>query len=304
MMIGLGTIHAYTECPECACLQISEYPNDLANYYNSGYYSHSPRELSEAPGLWEAALRGLRRRIALTANRQIVSITHAGRNTPLFYRAVSGLSLSRTSKIIDVGCGSGWLLEFLLREGFENVSGYDPFATVNEVRCGKKIAPVTRSIAELEGGFDLVYCCRSFEHMTEPRRAMAALVKLLSRDGVVVLVLPVVGHGWRFYRENWVQLNAPMHLYIHSRVSIEKLLNDTDYRIDKWVSCSTEFLFWGSEQYKMGIPLSIHDLNRPRLDMPRLFTRTQIESWRRDARVLNKRNEGDEAIVVIKRKQN
>lgn len=301
MMIGLRDAHSYRECGGCGCVQIENYPANLSDYYPANYYSLSQRPVRISPRWPERVVRSVRRSVAMSFPKLAVELLHFGMPVPLFYHAVGGLGLAASSRLLDVGCGSGCLLEFLLREGFTSVQGYDPFASVTHVTCGERRAAIANQWKDVTGVFDCIHCSRSFEHMQDPQLEIARMLSLLSPTGCLVMIIPVVGYGWRKYRASWVQLDAPRHLYIHSQGSVQRLLQGTGFEITGWRGCSTEFLFWGSEQYRQDVSLAEHDLNRATPDMRQLFSAAQIAQWKAQAEALNQSGDSDEAIVVIRR---
>src|SRR5256885_2327700 len=82
-------------------------------------------------------------------------------------------------------------------------------------------APVAAS--ELDGSWNMVMFNHSFEHLPEPVQVLRRVARLLSPDGVCVIRIPVAGsYAWRRYREDWVQLDAPRHLFLHTTASLGK----------------------------------------------------------------------------------
>jgi hypothetical protein len=61
--------------------------------------------------------------------------------------------------------------------------------------------------------------------------------------------------AWRKYRANWVQLDAPRRLHVHSPESMNHWAKEVGFTIWKSIYNSAAFQFWGSEQYAMDMPL-------------------------------------------------
>jgi hypothetical protein len=51
-----------------------------------------------------------------------------------------------------------------------------------------------------------------------------------------------------------VQLDAPRHLFLHTRKSFGLLAARAGLQIEKWFCDSTSFQFWGSELYQRKLP--------------------------------------------------
>ena len=94
--------------------------------------------------------------------------------------------------------------------------------------------------------------------------------------------------AWREYGEHWVALDAPRHLFLHTEDSMRRLAVASGFRIERVVYDSTSFQFWGSEQYRLGIPLM--DPRSHHVDPKRSpFGKAQIAEWERRAEELNRR---------------
>jgi hypothetical protein len=140
----------------------------------------------------------------------------------------------------------------------------------------------------------------AFEHMPEPHRVLDDVASRLVDHGVVLVRIPVLGHGWRTYGVHWVELDAPRHLYLHSRQSFEELVRRHGFDVVDVSFDSTEMEIWGSEQYAAGVahrsPRS-HEVD-PRASM---FSPAQIAEYRRTIRELNDRGESGRAAFVLRK---
>ena len=115
--------------------------------------------------------------------------------------------------------------------------------------------------------------------------------------------IPLVSsHAWEHYGVIWVQLDAPRHLYLHSRESFERLTRDAGLEPTEVVYDSDDFQFWGSEQYASGIPLKSersHSTNPSRS----IFSRAEIRTFRKKADELNRESRGDVASFYLRKPQ-
>ena len=66
----------------------------------------------------------------------------------------------------------------------------------------------------------------------------------------------VTSTAWEKYRENWVNLDAPMHVYLHFHFSIKLLAQNAGLKVLDFWSDSVSMQLWGSEQYIRDIPLT------------------------------------------------
>ena len=101
---------------------------------------------------------------------------------------------------LDVGCGAGLLAEPLARLGAA-VTGLDAAPQLIAVAqeharaSGLDIDYRAGELAELERQFDLITCMEVIEHVADPAAFIAALARLLARDGLLIMSTPNAT-GW------------------------------------------------------------------------------------------------------------
>jgi SAM-dependent methyltransferase len=293
MMFGTNEPFDYFQCRRCGCLQIVEIPSDLSRHYPDGYYSH--QAVQEAGGVRRFLLL-LRNRYALHGRGVLgkaLYIKHP--NTDLY--SLRRIAPSLKSRILDVGCGSGRLLLSLRELGFQNLLGIDPFNPADlEYGCGVIVRKMP--IAKVEGRWDVVMLHHSFEHLELPGPALKAVANLLADDGWCIVRVPVVSSfAWEQYGVQWVQLDAPRHLFLHSEESMRHLAGQSGLELAHIEYDSTAFQFWGSERYAKGIPLQ----GNRAVPNDNLFSRSEMKSFKRKARQLNMDGAGDQAIFYLRK---
>jgi SAM-dependent methyltransferase len=211
----------------------------------------------------------------------------------LFPKALSWLDrglVDKNSRILDVGCGSGHLLAQLSHEGFRHLEGTDPFLpTTVQDREGYRVHRF--DMDALEGPFDLIMAHHSLEHLADQRGFFRESARLLTQDGNLLVRVPNAdSYAFRKFREHWVQLDCPRHLYLHTVAGLRILAAESDFEIVKVCYDSTEFQFLGSQSYQMGMSLASdhwRTAGRPE----------QRQSLRRFARHLNSIGDGDSLCV-------
>lgn len=300
MQFGLRERFTYFQCSKCECLQIAEVPADMSAYYPSNYYSF----LSSSPDKPQNPLIRL-----IKNHRNRYAVFNKGLSGKFIYkflpagklRMLSRISLTKNSRIMDVGCGSGAILYDLKELGFKNLLGIDPYINEDLVyRNGLKI--LKKYIHEIEGKWDLIMFHHSFEHIPDPLETMQSVSELLAEGGVCLIRIPTVSsYAWQHYRENWVQLDAPRHFFLHSVKSIELLADKAGLKVDSIVYDSNEFQFWGSEQYMRDIPL--YNPQYQSFGPSRsLFSPKEMSRFRQKATELNQKKEGDACAFFLQKK--
>lgn len=217
---------------------------------------------------------------------------------PLF-DIVSKVKIKHNSRVLDVGCGAGDLLYSLKEVGLKNVVGIDPY--FNEEVIDGDVKIFKKTIHELPDSekFDLIVFNHSFEHTPDQLDILLKVRRILSEDGACLIRMPVkTEYIWRRYGVNWVQIDAPRHFFIHTLKSFELLAKKSGLAIKDVIFDSTELQFWGSEQYKKDIPLmakNSYSVN----PKGSIFTKMQIEEFKKMAEELNMREQGDQAAFIL-----
>ena len=294
MQFGTRQEFDYFQCSKCACLQICEIPADMRPFYPDQYYTVQPLNEDKYTGL-NGQLRILPFKASLfpgTPFRWFLSKMIPDKH----FSCLSDLDLNPTWRVLDVGCGNGKHFIYPLRQmGFENVAGCDPFISAPlTYKNGLKIEE--KSLVEMAGEnrWDLITFHHSFEHIPNPAETLAHAARLLSEKGICVIRIPTSSSfAWQHYGVNWVQLDAPRHLFLHSLESMRKLAQQAAFQISKIVYDSDYFQFWGSKNYADNIPLCDQKKGRG--------LGWQYVRWRlnRRAKMLNRKSHGDQAVFVL-----
>ena len=296
MMMGQLEEHEYFQCNHCHCLQITTIPDHLSDHYPSNYYSYvAPNSQGGA----KQSLIRLRDQYAATGKNMMgKALQLLSPNAKL--TTLRPLNLNENSRILDVGCGAGLLLHSLREVGFKHLLGLDPFnQDLIEYPNGLRIEK--RDIFSETGQWDVIMFHHSFEHMPEQQATLKKVLELLAPHGTALLRVPTVtSYAWQHYGVNWVQLDAPRHLFLHSVESMKVLAEQCGFKLDKSVYDSNAFQFWGSEQYEQGIML--RDKNSW-AENPEgsIFTAAQIKDFEKRAQELNSLNQGDQAAFYLRK---
>ena len=295
MMFGKRTSFDYFKCTACGCLQIASVPKDIGDYYGDNYYSHGrPTQRSALA----AAIVRARDRYAVSGHSLVGSLL-AARFPNLAINAIRPLGLPRQAAILDVGCGSGHLLLTLAAIGFTDLTGMDPFVP-QSITYESGVRVLKQGIEDAQGRWDLVMFHHSFEHVADSLSVLSAARRALAPAGSCMVRVPLVDSlAWERYGVNWCQLDAPRHLYLHTQQSMKVLAQRAGLQVERVVHDSTDFQFWGSEQYERDIPLrssTSYFENRA----ASMFSRAQIDDFRRCAAELNASAKGDQAVFYLR----
>jgi len=302
MMYGTRETFEYFQCENCGCLQISSVPHDLARHYRTDYYSLSADHTEPYRNKLKNALNRLRDQITLFAPYGDdmpfkVKVPHLAESFSAL-RRVTGLALD--SRILDVGCGSGQLLHRLANAGFRNLTGIDPFVAASR-EFSPQLKILKTELAAVDGQYDLILLNHSFEHLSEPIGAARRIAELLAPGGTILLRIPVVDSvAWKLYGADWFQLDAPRHLYLHSRHSIAHVAAQAGLTVAAVHHDSDHHQFQISERFRADVPTILEPEERQKL-RPIAPTKVQTNAWRDMAAAVNALGLGDQACFYLRR---
>jgi SAM-dependent methyltransferase len=304
MQYGSREPFGYQECLDCGSLQIAQVPADLARHYHHDKYA-SWRAL---PAYLDKPIGGVSRWLRAQRARHLI---HGDTALGAWLCKVLGApempdpgtwawlrlaGAGPATRIFDFGCGTGELLRYLRLAGFSDLVGHDKFSGCSLQLPGLQLSDRMPGPDER---FDLVMAHHSVEHLPEPEPVLRALARLVAPGGTLLLRVPVAQtHAWRTYGADWIQLDAPRHLFIPSRAGMEQLAARCGLRVRQVLFDSSNFQFLGSEQYRQDIPMfgdprSYFDGAQDR------FTRAQAAGWAQQARALNAADDGDQACFFL-----
>ncbi|MEZ5423433.1 MAG: class I SAM-dependent methyltransferase [Pyrinomonadaceae bacterium] len=301
MMFGKREEFSYLECHNCGTIQLLNVP-DLAGYYPPEYLSMGSIDdidlaetRSRRVAAWFAG-RYLRGEHCLIGKTVLALKPWVADHYPPSLRPIS---LKANSRILDVGCGSGRLLETLHYFGFRSLSGADAFVC-HEISTPSGIAIKPQNLADIDGEYDLVMLHHVFEHLPDPKGALADIHRLLAPGGTALIRMPVASFAWEEYGTHWVQLDPPRHLFIFREKTFIELAEAAGFKVSQVTYDSTAMQFWGSEQYRRDIPLNdprSHDYGREGT----VFSNEKIREWEAAAHELNKERRGDQACFYLQK---
>jgi len=300
MQMGLREEFPYFECSACGCLQLARVPDDLSPYYPSNYFSHrivSNDDTSAREPLKARVIRSLLTR-HFFFRRSLVTGWVARRSCIVeeypqwVQRQHLDLKLRTTARVLDVGSGRGKLLMELRHNGFTALCGIDPFIE-GDLTFSDGVRVFKRHLHEMTGEFDLIMLHHSFEHMAEPLAVLQQLHRLVTPGHHVLVRIPVAGsYAWRKYGVDWASLDAPRHLFLHTRTSMEILASRAGFEIVDQFFDGDGFGLWASELYRRDIPLMDGDASFFS-QAEKTFTPVEMEAFRDFDAELNATGQAD-----------
>lgn len=199
-------------CVGCQLVHLDPMYSDeeLSNFYPTDYYSYQPRTTKPAKEL-------IRRLVGMRIHTK----------DPLF---------PKPGRMLDVGCGTGWILEEMRDNGWE-VYGIEISLQAVQV-CkdrGLNVHAGTLFDANMpDNFFDYVRLNHSFEHMARPNETLQKIREILKPNGKVLIGIPNEdSFNSRCFGRYWWYRGVPVHPFTYSTNNIQLLLRRNGFSIEK-----------------------------------------------------------------------
>ena len=291
----------YFQCARCLCIQIVSIPDDIGQYYPDDYYSFNDVEADKLPEPRSGYFRQVQADYLLYGKFPLLGrLFTIGYITPRVIHWLNNLQLTREASILDIGCGIGVTLKKIYQLGFKNLTGVDPFIKDN-YRFSESFQIQKKDPLQLreDHPFDCIMMHHSFEHMEFQMEMLKKCKKLLKPGGKLLIRIPVFSKVlFNRYGVDLVSLDAPRHFYIHSLNSMERICRNAGLQISHIEHDADESTLWASEQYKKGICL-FDDISYGNSRDRSIFSKKDIEGFKKEIKTLNARGESDTAAFYI-----
>ena len=144
----------------------------------------------------------------------------------------SFLDKCSAGKILDIGCGPGWLLSYLNNDWDKHGVEISTFASKNASEFGKIF---NGPLEEYSGGnFDYIVINHVIEHIKDPVLAIKNIRTMLKEGGILIIGTPDFDSGAaRRYGSNFRLLHDPTHISLFSSDSMHRCLRDLGFLINK-----------------------------------------------------------------------
>jgi SAM-dependent methyltransferase len=196
--------HRMVSCNVCDIVYVTHPPkqSELANAYHLAAYDSS----EEADDAAEAYIKAMSSTLDLIKNKR---------------------------RVLDIGSGTGILLDLLRKEGFEELVGIEPSTAAIAA------APIERKDWLIEGifsedqfepnSFDLICCFMTMEHVSDPYSIALSAKRLLRPGGAFVTVT----HDYKSLINKLLGRKSPIidieHMQLFSKRSIFELFHRCNF---------------------------------------------------------------------------
>ncbi len=151
-------------------------------------------------------------------------------------RAAALGTFSASGNLFDIGCGSGFFLEYMRQRGWD-VSGLDP-AKEHVTFANKELGLDTVANgfwpdpANIKGKMDAVSFLHAIEHFEKPVEALSATREILNPGGLLLIETPnSVSWPIRIFRSRALALDAPRHMVLFDSNTLSMALEKAGFKI-------------------------------------------------------------------------
>jgi 2-polyprenyl-3-methyl-5-hydroxy-6-metoxy-1,4-benzoquinol methylase len=124
-------------------------------------------------------------------------------------RRLTRAGLKKSHKILDHGCGSGHLVNFIRSKGYENVVGYDAYSAQNN------------DPSLLEHRYNCIISQDVLEHVDEPRQLLKQYSEMASAGAIIAIGTPNADAIDLAHAETHVHtLHQPYHIHMLSKPAL------------------------------------------------------------------------------------
>ena len=142
----------------------------------------------------------------------------------------SFLDQTKPGKLLDIGCGLGWLLSTLSDDWLKYGVEISKFASKHATKFGNIHNGTLDTYNET--GFDVIVMNHVIEHLADPIATLLKIREILKVGGILIIATPDFDSAAaRRYGSNFRLLHDPTHISLFSSDSMHRFLRDHGFRI-------------------------------------------------------------------------
>lgn len=179
-------------------------------------------------------------------------------------KAMEDLGIPASARILDAGCGGGFLMNELWMAGFKDIRGFD--LSESGIKLARESFPALSGRFEVhdafcgnlpesfaQSGYDLVLSVEVLEHLYDPMQYLENVRRWLKNGGTLILSAPYHGYLKNLalalaggFDRHFDPLNHGGHIKFWSKDTIYKLMETTGIRPLKFYGSGRLPLLWKS----------------------------------------------------------
>lgn len=218
-----GNKYEIHKCHNCAAYFLAPRPdeNRLNQAYDSSYYGTQEEKFSSSRV--EQVLDYFRKQRAKNLGKYLKEDDH----------------------VLDVGCGNGRFLSYLLKYGKFHLHGTE--LDGNSAKRASRIPELQLKTGILEKGdfekesLSAITMFHVFEHLQNPIQMLDIIDEILKKDGILIMSFPnIASLQSELFKGKWLHLDPPRHLFFFPPRDFKKMMKKRGYEILKETHLSTE----------------------------------------------------------------
>lgn len=228
-----GESFALVKCNKCDLVFTNPRPDQdsLPKYYQSDeYISHTDK----ANSLINIAYKIVRK---YTLSRKVKLIDKTN---------------GQTGCLLDFGCGTGDFIKEAIKNKW-HAYGYEPDPKARNIAANKNKGQILDTIEKTDLSFDIITAWHVIEHVSDLKKTIKRLKKLLKPTGHLIIALPN-HHSYdaKFYGSFWAGYDVPRHLYHFDQNSIKSFARRFKLKLVKTLPMKFDSYYVSmlSEKYK------------------------------------------------------
>jgi 2-polyprenyl-3-methyl-5-hydroxy-6-metoxy-1,4-benzoquinol methylase len=173
---------------------------------------------------------------------------------------VNKLNTRKGRKIIDIGCGNGWMTNHLIAHGFD---AYGTDASESGIAIARQTHPDRFFVQDLTQNalppalqginFDTILSTEVIEHLYSPREYLDYCKSILGTEGEIILSTPYHGYLKNIALSVSGQMDKHFtalwdggHIKFWSRETLTRLLEERGFRQVRFAGCGRLPYLWKS----------------------------------------------------------
>lgn len=165
---------------------------------------------------------------------------YKARRNIIYYWAIARPKEPTESRIMDIGCGTGFNLKNLSNNGYTNTIGLDISFLALDFANKKVVNPLvvgnTNHLPFIDSIFDLLLALDMLEHVENDNIALEEIYRTTKTDGRVVFFVPAIPLLWGFQDE------VGNHFRRYTKKDLAQKVSKAGFKILK-ISYVNSFLF-------------------------------------------------------------